>query len=805
MKIAIKTNNPIPETKKKSPQFMLVPSLKCPASCSYCFGPNTGPVMDLGMVSRVVSFIESIVRETGQGKVRITLHGGEPLAAGYDVIESLISSIHNRLGLKNISVGIQSNLWLLDEKYCDLFSKYKVEISTSLDGPMELNDRQRGDCYFEKTMKGIALANSYRMNVNCIATFTSLNTSHWKDIVDFFISQNLHFSVHPCTAPISNKTGLELSPGQYWNLFREMFDYYIYQRKNIIISSFDQFFQGVTSNNSGVCTFRDCFGMFLAVDPNGDIYSCQRFAGIEEYRLGNVTENPSLHDLANNPAGRRFLKREYLIGQKCGECEHYDICKGGCAYNALNKSRELDEIDPYCEAYKKIFSDVKRRLYEEILSEDNLNAISQLGPSERGNPLMRKGPVIELVNGYPHPYFVSRTAKRIIAAFELARGPEISAAALRLADMGISRTKKSAEKSLQSLIENMNSHGRLNKLYLHVTWNCQLRCSHCYACAESNEQTEEMKLHEIEGLVREALDCDFKEIVITGGEPLVYKGRDMLLQVFAALRQEIKPVKLVLRTNFSMPLTDKDLTQIAKAFDEIVISVDGNKQDHDLRRGEGSYDMIVQNLEMYRDRIEEEIAVSTPEVSAARLSLSASMKNQYVNTHSGRAVKDLAEKMRISHVKFRPLLPLGRALDYDEPIEAEVLSSHLSPMELIKEGFNPRLSCGIGQNLYVEPSGKCFPCYAYNKPHAYLGNALGNGLKKVVSNEAFKSLQSHTVDTNIGCKHCEYRYLCGGACRAWGGESSQYDLDVAPADCSRLKKRAEEIYRAALDNFFKGE
>ena len=57
----------------------------------------------------------------------------------------------------------------------------------------------------------------------------------------------------------------------------------------------------------------------------------------------------------------------------------------------------------------------------------------------------------------------------------------------------------------------------------------------------------------------------------------------------------------------------------------------------------------------------------------------------------------------------------------------------------------------------------------------------------------------HSVDTNLKCRVCEVRYLCGGACKAWGGEVSESDLDAQPPDCSRLRENAERLLRAAED------
>ena len=158
----------------------------------------------------------------------------------------------------------------------------------------------------------------------------------------------------------------------------------------------------------------------------------------------------------------------------------------------------------------------------------------------------------------------------------------------------------------------------------------------------------------------------------------------------------------------------------------------------------------------------------------------------------------MATVLGIRRVRFRPLLPLGRAADWSEPPTSEALGAHLDPLELIEGGFQPVASCGLGQNLYVEPSGDSFPCYAYHQPHAYLGNVIELGLNQVLQSTGFRDLSAHNVDTNPKCHICEVRYLCGGACRAWGGEVTQGNLDRCPPDCEGLQRRGRRLLAAAL-------
>jgi uncharacterized protein len=179
--------------------------------------------------------------------------------------------------------------------------------------------------------------------------------------------------------------------------------------------------------------------------------------------------------------------------------------------------------------------------------------------------------------------------------------------------------------------------------------------------------------------------------------------------------------------------------------------------------------------------------------------LACVMRADDIQGPPGDAVQELARRLGVRRTRFRPLLPLGRARDWEEPPTSEALGSHVEPMELIERGFHPVSTCGIGQNLYVEPSGESFPCYAYHRPQSYLGNVIVDGLQTVLGSDAFGDLSCHCVDTNVKCQRCEVRYLCGGACRAWGGPANQFNLDASPPECSGLNARAYRLLAAAKE------
>ena len=106
------------------PHFMLVPSLACPAECSYCFGPHAGPTMSAETMDAALDLMARIADETNQQKVvRVTFHGGEPLMAGHAIWRRALEGLEARFGQRQCELAVQSNLWLLDDEFCRLFRR----------------------------------------------------------------------------------------------------------------------------------------------------------------------------------------------------------------------------------------------------------------------------------------------------------------------------------------------------------------------------------------------------------------------------------------------------------------------------------------------------------------------------------------------------------------------------------------------------------------------------------------------------------------------------------------------------------
>ncbi|MCH5147716.1 MAG: SPASM domain-containing protein, partial [Clostridiales bacterium] len=114
------------------------------------------------------------------------------------------------------------------------------------------------------------------------------------------------------------------------------------------------FFHFMIDLDNGPCAVKrlrgcGCGNDYIAVTPNGDIYPCHQFVGIESWRMGNLTEKTFRDDIKTY-----FSKTHIYTKTGCRDCWARFYCSGGC--NANSFIYEGDCKTPYklgCELQKK--------------------------------------------------------------------------------------------------------------------------------------------------------------------------------------------------------------------------------------------------------------------------------------------------------------------------------------------------------------------------------------------------------------------------------------------------------------------
>lgn len=345
---------------------MIIPTLGCPSRCRYCWSSDeTSPVMKIETVREIIAWL----KDFRDDRVTFTFHGGEPLLAGADFYRQALPLLSEGLPHLNPDFAMQTNLWRMTPEIADILAAYHVPIGSSIDGPQEINDSQRGSGYYEKTMKGYEIAVAHGLLVRFICTFTNQSVRAREEIFDHFLQHGFTLKLHPALPSLKSEDPREwaLDPEEYGELLVYLLDKAIEKKDEIEVMNINDLCRCVFTRRGSVCTYVDCMGSTFAVGPDGSIYPCYRFVGMPEYIMGHVSGRPTIDDLARSPAGRWMSEYRDYVDTACGECSHIRYCRGGCPYNAMAATPgEISGVDPHCIAYKRIFTEINDRLNKEM-------------------------------------------------------------------------------------------------------------------------------------------------------------------------------------------------------------------------------------------------------------------------------------------------------------------------------------------------------------------------------------------------------------------------------------------------------
>ena len=169
---------------------ILVPTLQCAHSCRYC---QVSRALDDDGHAMSIADLDAAcdtVFESRSPTLTVEFQGGDPLLR-FDLVERAVRRIaeRNRTEGRRLRFVVASTLHQLTEAMCSFFKDYGVFLSTSLDGPAALHNRNRpvpGRDAWERTVAGIELARRHlgHDSVSALMTTTRESLPHAEAIVD---------------------------------------------------------------------------------------------------------------------------------------------------------------------------------------------------------------------------------------------------------------------------------------------------------------------------------------------------------------------------------------------------------------------------------------------------------------------------------------------------------------------------------------------------------------------------------------------------------------------------------------------
>jgi uncharacterized protein len=353
---------------------------QCNCRCDYCFylsKERLYPGSSFRMSDRVM---ESYIRQTlsvhPASEVPITWQGGEPTLMGLDFFRRAVDAgrRHARPG-QRAAHSIQTNGLLIDESWCRFFHDNGFLVGLSLDGPRTLHDAFRrdrsGKSVFPRVVRAARLMQEHGVEFNILCTVNAANSHRPLDVYRFFRDEigarYVQFiPVVERTAGAANPNGLRVTGrsvrGSDFGLFlSEIFDEWVRRDVGVMfVPFFDAVLASYVYGESSLCALRSTCGDALALEHNGDLYSCDHYVD-PVHLLGNILETP-VGELLSSERQRAFgrAKSASLPGE-CRECRFLFTCHGECPKNRVLAARSGEPgLNWLCDGLKAFFAHTER-------------------------------------------------------------------------------------------------------------------------------------------------------------------------------------------------------------------------------------------------------------------------------------------------------------------------------------------------------------------------------------------------------------------------------------------------------------
>ena len=335
----------------------------CNLNCTYCyyldkerFYGTKQPIMSDDMLER---YIKEYIATNDIPEINFAWHGGEPLLAGIDYFKKVIlyQKKYN-VEKKEILNSIQTNATLLNEEWCKFFKKNNFLVGVSIDGPKDIHNEYRqnktGRKTFDKVMNGINLLKRYNVDFNSLSVVSNMSEGRGKEIyqflksigvqfmqflpaVDYISSTEMYNEKGIISSPIdeNNLTTSHLAPWSvsskgYGEFLIDVFNEWVVKDVGrVFVQLFDITLGSWYGAEASLCAYREVCGQILAVEHNGDVYSCDHFV-FAENKLGNIKEK-SIKEMLHSTAQLNFgLNKRNTLSKECLRCRYYFACKGEC-------------------------------------------------------------------------------------------------------------------------------------------------------------------------------------------------------------------------------------------------------------------------------------------------------------------------------------------------------------------------------------------------------------------------------------------------------------------------------------------
>lgn len=290
--------------------------------------------------------------------------------------------------------------------------------------------------------------------------------------------------------------------------------------------------------------------------------------------------------------------------------------------------------------------------------------------------------------------------------------------------------------------------------YVHVTDRCNFSCIGCYSLDERRNSCDDPSTEEVFAIMKDLALGGVTDVVISGGEPFL---RDDLPDIARHAKAECGIESIAIATNGSFA-DFETLAQLSSFVDLISVSIDGFSENAiSYVRKDQVFDALMTSIERIK-------GCGIP----VRLTPTIHARNAEHVENFVALARTLGVGLKFSLLSPSSCQPLPDEVAFDDSslrLLGRSLARSGCGMLSYDEGpgrvrLSAKSNCGAGcRTIGVSSTGRVHPCHMlHSERFSYDSTECMDAHRSYFEQTA--------IDVVDECRSCEYRYLCGGGCRA---------------------------------------
>lgn len=366
---------------------IFVTTLRCEHSCPYCqVSRANDDRREFDMTEDTARKSLDLVFRSPSPALKIEFQGGESLL-NLPLIEFVVEEAkrRNESEGRNLAFVIATNLAVLDDAALAVCQKHDILISTSLDGPADLHNKNRprpgGDSH-QRAIAGIRRARMAlgRDRVGALMTTTAASLGRVREIVDEYIAQDFGGiflrPLSPYGFAIKTKSYQSYDQSRWLEFYFEGLDYVIDLNRNGF--TFTEHYAAMilqkmlTPFQPGYVDLRSPAGIGIGAivyNYDGDVYASDESRmlaemGDKQFRLGNVHRS-SFEDIVLGDALLDPLERSFANSVPgCAWCAFEPYCGADPVFHHATQGDAVGKkpLSAFCSRNMAIFRGLITRM-----------------------------------------------------------------------------------------------------------------------------------------------------------------------------------------------------------------------------------------------------------------------------------------------------------------------------------------------------------------------------------------------------------------------------------------------------------